>query len=103
MALFSSAMSAYIRLSLAFSTSSSFRRFNSDAPRPPYLVGRTDAVLAADLFHRQARLRHVQDQYDLGFRELGSFHGTSPHWLIVPNFYLGVVYLRGKFTDWRVP
>jgi hypothetical protein len=34
---------------------------------------------------------------------LGSFHGTSPHWLIVPNFYLGVVYLRGKFTDWRVP
>jgi len=37
MALFSNAISAYSRFSLAFSASSSLSRSNSDAPKPPYL------------------------------------------------------------------
>lgn len=65
---------------------------------PLVIASRTDAVLAADLFHRQARLCLVQDRYDLGFRESGSFYGTPPHWLIVPKFHLGVVYLVRKLT-----
>ena len=54
---------------------------------PQAIAGRSDAVLAADLLRRQARLRLVQDRYDLGSPESEFLHGTSPHCLIVPNLY----------------
>ena len=70
-AAFSSARSAYIRLSLAFSASSSFSRFSSstDAPAyfdPPLEVGRlADAVLPQQLRDRDPAFALLQDRDDL--------------------------------------
>jgi hypothetical protein len=76
MAAFSMARSAYIRLSFAFSTSSSRSRFHVGHRGGPVLAppfqerGLADAVLPKQIRHRHAALRVLQDADNLGLAEL---------------------------------
>lgn len=44
------------------------------------------------------------DRFDVGDArkrpgpELGFYHRTFPHWLLVPNFHLGAICLAGKLV-----
>ena len=82
MAAFSSARSAYIRFSLAFSVSSSRNRFTSDTEAPPYLLRHLKNVSLADLLPQQIRHRHAtlgvfQNPDDLALTELRLPHDRS--------------------------
>ena len=60
MAAFSSARSAYIRFSLAFSASSSRNRVTSETFAPPYLLRRWKKEAG---YHLQARVEHACFRY----------------------------------------
>ena len=83
MAAFSSARSAYIRFSFAFSASSSRSRFTSDTVAPPYLlrhlknVALLIAVLPQQVRDRHAALGFLQDPDDLRLAELRLPHDRS--------------------------
>ena len=74
MAAFSSARSAYIRFSLAFSVSSSRSRFTSDTDAPPYLLRHLKNValltpyFRSEVRHRHAALGVLQDRRRSGSR-----------------------------------
>ena len=75
MAAFSSARSAYIRFSLAFSASSSRKRVTSETLAPPYLLrhlkkgARADAVRPQEVVDGHAGLSIFQDANNLGLTE----------------------------------
>ena len=83
MAAFSSARSAYIRFSFAFSASSSRRRFTSETVAPPYLLRHLKNVaLLTPCFRSEVRngdaaLRILEHFDDLGLAELRFPHDRS--------------------------
>ena len=76
MAVFSSARSAYIRFSLAFSASSSRNRVTSETLAPPYLlrhlkkVARLMPCVPQEVVDGHASLGFLQDANNLGLAEL---------------------------------
>ena len=81
MAAFSSARSAYIRFSFAFSASSSRSRLTSDTDAPPYLLRHlknvallTDPVLPQQVRHRYAALGVLEHRDVLGLAEFRLAH-----------------------------
>ena len=84
MAEFSSARSAYIRFSFAFSASNSLSFFSSETEAPAYrdppveVGGFAHAVLACDLCYRQPGFSLPQHRNDLGFRESRLLRVRSP-------------------------
>lgn len=103
-AAFSRARSAYMRLSLAFSTSSSFRRLSSATEAPPYfdfpvvVRGLADPVLPQDLRDRQSCLAFLKNRHDLRFAELRLLHRTSPDSKSCQKSPLANVYWSGALT-----
>ena len=83
MAAFSSARSAYIRFSLAFSPSSSRSRFTSATDAPAYLAPPlekrrlADAMPSQQVRDRDTRLRFFENPDDLTLRELRFPHDRS--------------------------
>src|SRR5580698_4723644 len=81
---FSSASSAYIRLSRLFSDSNSLTRTSSETSSPavlglPFVIGgRTNPVLAPDRVGRQPGIGFLQDLHDLTFGKSRPFHPNRP-------------------------
>ena len=100
MAAFSSARSAYIRFSLAFSASSSRNRVTSETLAPPYLReegGLADAVRPQEVVDGHAGLSIFQDANNLGLAELRLPHHCS---LTGAVYFWGLLYCPRVLGQW---